>query len=92
MLAEKYGEIIDRLEAADVSSCQFPLFPDPETYRQDLLWFARRFHEMAGPNPDRERIRKEYWEKSLAIYDHIPRSVDERAEAAATQFSQILAD
>ncbi len=90
VLREKYREMVDRLEAADMSNCSLPLFPDPETYRQDLLWFARKFHEMAGPNPDRERIRKEYWEKSLAIYDHIPMSTDERAESAARQFAEIL--
>ena len=90
MLVAKYRELGERLEAADTSRCSLPLFPDPETYRQDLLWFARRFHEMAGANPDRERIRREYWAKSLAIYDAIPMSADPRAEAAARQFSQIL--
>ena len=86
-----YAEMIDRLEAADVSRCALPLFPDPETYRQDLLWFARQFLAMAGPNPDREAIRRAYWERALAIYDVIPMSVDERAEHSARQFSQILA-
>ncbi len=89
-LIEKYDLMIEHLEAADMSKCALPLFPDPETYRQDLLWFGRRFREMAGPNPDRERIRKEYWEKSLSIYDSIRMSVDERAHAAAQGFSQIL--
>ena len=92
VLRRKYAEIVERLEAADVSRCTLPLFPDPETYRQDLLWFARRFHELAGPDPDRERIRRQYWAKSLAIYEHIPMSADERAESAARQFSEILAE
>ncbi|NLG50264.1 MAG: hypothetical protein GX552_09170 [Chloroflexi bacterium] len=90
-LYEKYGEIIERLEAADMSNCTLPLCVEPEAYRQDLLWFARRFHEMAGPAPDRERIRREYWDKSLHIYDVIPMSADERAEMSATRFAQILA-
>ncbi|HEY3416070.1 MAG TPA: hypothetical protein VGM23_04210, partial [Armatimonadota bacterium] len=92
VLREKYREIIDRLEAADMRACTLPLFPDPETYRQDILWFARQFYAMADPDPDREAIRQAYWTKSLAIYDHIPMSADERAEASARQFSQILAD
>ncbi len=92
VLRAKYAEIVDRLEAARPTACTLPLFPDAETYRQDLLWFARRFHELAGPAPDRARIRREYWENALAIYDHIPMSTDERAEQSATRFSQILAD
>jgi hypothetical protein len=90
VLREKYREIIDRLEAADMSGCALPLFPDPETYRQDLLWFARQFHAMAGPDPDRTAIRGAFWQKALAIYDHIPMSADARADAAADGFSQIL--
>ncbi len=91
VLAAKYEEIVERLEAADMAECTLPLFPDPETYRQDLLWFARRFLEMAGPSPDRERIRREYWAKALDIYDHIPMSADERAEMSAERFAGILA-
>jgi hypothetical protein len=90
VLRQKYSEIIERLEAADVSGCSLPLFPGPETYRQDLLWFARKFHEMSGTNPDRKKIEKEYWEKSVKIYDIIPMSVDQRAITAAKQFSMIL--
>ena len=90
VLMDKYRQMIEHLEAADMSKCKLPLFPDPETYRQDLLWFARMFLEMAGPNPDRERIRKDYWNKALAIYDSIPMSADERAELAARQFASIL--
>jgi len=91
VLAGKYAQIIERLKAADVSNCSLPLFPDPETYREDLLWFARSFLELAGPNPDREEIRKNYWARALAIYDVIPMSADARADLAARQFSQILA-
>ena len=90
-LQAAYREICDRLEAADVSRCSLPLHPDPETYRQDLLWFARRFAELAGPNPDRERLRREYWQRALAIYDQVPMSADARAALAARQFSQLLA-
>lgn len=89
-LLKAYGEIIDRLESADVSRCRLPLFPGPQTYRQDLLWFAHKFREMAGTAPDREAIRKDYWARALSIYDTIPMSADKRAEAAARQFSDIL--
>jgi len=89
-LTEKYTEMIERLEAADVSACALTLFPDPETYKKDILWFARTFRELAGPNPDRERIRRDYWKKALSVYDNIPMSADERAELAARQFADIL--
>jgi hypothetical protein len=85
-----FREIAERLEAADVSRCTLPLFPDPETYRQDLLWFARAFLEMAGDKPDRDRIRREYWKRTFAIYDHIPMSVDARADQAARKFADTL--
>ncbi len=91
VLRATYAELAERLEAADMTKCRLPLAPDPETYRQDLLWFARAFLELAGPAPDREKVRRAYWQKSLDIYDVIPMSADERAAAAARGFSQILA-
>jgi hypothetical protein len=88
-LARVLGEIVERLESVEMSGCALPLFPDPESYRQDLLWFARRFGEMCDPQTDRQRIRQEYWERALTIYDHIPMSADERAEASADRFAAI---
>ncbi len=82
-------EMIDRLEAADPSAGDLPLFPDPEAHRQDLLWFARRFRELAGPSPDRDAIRTAYWDRALRIYDSIPQPADVRFEAAR-RFSEIL--
>lgn len=90
-LRAAFGEIVDRLEAADVSRCALPLFPDAEAYRRDLLWFARAFSEMAGGQPDRARIRRDYWTRAFSIYDHIPMSVDERAAHAADRFANLLA-
>lgn len=91
VLREKYALIIDHLESADTSRCELPLFPDPETHRQDLLWFARAFLELAGEDPDREKVKRDYWRKALSIYDHIPMSADARAEMSAEQFSRIFA-
>ena len=90
MLRETYQEIIDMLEAADPTKCTLPIFPDAETYRQDLLWFAREFLKMAQDNCDRAQVRKEFWEKSQKIYDYIPMSCDPRAHLAADNFSKIL--
>ncbi|MBN1863470.1 MAG: hypothetical protein JW808_01075 [Victivallales bacterium] len=85
-----YTKIIDHLENADTDKCSLPLFPSPAEYHRDLLWFARMFARLSGPNPDRDAIRKEYWQNCLSIYDKVPMSVDERAESAAKQFSQLF--
>ncbi|MBR4748267.1 MAG: hypothetical protein IK083_01665 [Abditibacteriota bacterium] len=89
-LRETYGEMIEHLEAADVSRCSLPLFPDPEEYRNDLLWFARIFLELAGDDPDRQSVRQRYWEKSMKIYDYIPMSEDKRADFSADLFADLL--
>lgn len=91
-LARAFDEMIDRLEAADVTCCALPLFPDPETYRQDLLWFARRFRTLVGTQPDRAQVRQEFWSYALGIYDSIPIPVDERAHHAADRFAAIRAN
>lgn len=85
-----YLKIAEHLEQADMRGCDLPLFPSPEEYRLDLLWFARMFARLSSPNPDRPAIRREYWQRSLSIYDHAPRAVDERAESAARAFSMIF--
>ncbi|OHB54037.1 MAG: hypothetical protein A2Y12_13060 [Planctomycetes bacterium GWF2_42_9] len=87
-----YLKIIEHLEAADTTSCKLPLFPSPEQYRKDLLWFARIFSELSGQNPDRDRIEKQYWNKTLEIYDHIPMSADQRAHESAQRFANIFAN
>jgi hypothetical protein len=90
-LTAAFSEMIERLEAFDPASCTLPLFPDVSTYADDLLWFARSFREMASDAPDRQRIRQEFWSRSLSIYDAIPMSVDERAHEAANRFAAIRA-
>ncbi len=85
-----YLRIIEHLEQANTEACDLPLFPSPEEYRRDLLWFAKKFAQLSEANPDRDVIRKEYWQRALSIYDNVPMSVDERAEAAANHFSQLF--
>ena len=71
-LNRAFALMIDHLEAAKPSACALPIFPDPETFRQDLLWFARKYHEMTGPNPNRALIAWQYWEKTYGIYSQAP--------------------
>ena len=60
--------------AADDAS----LFPSPEAYRRELLFFAELFEALSGPSPDDERLAQRYWDHVYGIYDHLPRHVDER--------------
>ena len=87
-LRKTFDEIIERLEACKISNCNLPI-PDPEEYKEDILWFARKFRELSSENPDREKIKKDYWKKALKIYDFIPMSEDKRADIAAEYFSKI---
>lgn len=91
-LAGMFEELISRLELAKGRQSQLPIFPAEEEYRQTLLWHAKNFLYLLGDAPDRECVKKDYWEKALAIYDVIPRSVDERAELSARGYSEIGKD
>ncbi len=91
VLRSKYAEIVERLEATDVGGCALPLFPDPESYREDLLWFARVFLELAGAQADRGKIAGAYRQRALSIYDSIPQARDERTGPAVRKFAQVLA-
>ena len=94
----KFKQMIDCLQNAHTSQCDLPLIVDPETYRKDLLWFAQRYYEMTGSNPDRKRIQREYWTKTYAIYDKIPYSAlvpnmgNVNAISAAKKFSELFTD
>ncbi len=88
--SKAYGEIVERLETADMSKCGLPLFPSPERYRQSLLWFARLFRRLSSPDADREAIREEYRRGCYGVYDKAPKAVDERSEQAARQFSRLF--
>ncbi len=87
-----YGEIIERLEGADMAGCDLPLFPSPERYRQSLLWFARLFHRLASPAPDRGTIRNDYYRECYRVYDKAPKAVDERPAMAADTFSRLFSE
>lgn len=88
-LKEMFGELIVRLKAVKGFKSQLPVFPDEEEYRETLLWHAENFLYMFGENPDREKVREDYKNKALAIYDTIPKAVDERSVLSAKGYSQI---
>jgi len=88
-LREMFTELIERLKAAEGRESSLPLFPTAEEYRQTLLWHAENFLYMLGENPDREKIRKAYWDQALSIYDTIPMAVDERSALASQGYANI---
>ena len=89
-LNRAFGRMIEHLEAAKPAACTLPIFPDPETYRQDLLWFARKYHEMTGPNPNRALIAWQYWGKTYGIYNQVPLG-SLTAEGACRRFADSFA-
>ena len=85
-------EIIERLKKAKGVKSELPVYPGEEEYRKTLLWHAENFLYMLGENPDREMIKKKYWDMALSIYDNIPMAVDERSKLSAEGYSNIGKD
>lgn len=69
-------------ELRPVDSPGFPIHPSPEIYRQELLFFASLFRDLSALAPDMADLRRKYWERTYAIYDHLPAHVDPRPQAA----------
>ena len=67
-LLSMYKELIKRLNASRGFVSELPIFPSVDEYREILIWHAEKFSEMLGDNPDREKIKKEYYEKFYGIY------------------------
>jgi hypothetical protein len=82
-LHRKMNELAELLESLDGKlSPDIAFHPSPEIYRQELHFFARLFADLTGPSPDFDSIRKAYWKRVYAIYDHLPDHVDPRPQKA----------
>lgn len=68
------------------------LFPDPETYRQELLFFARLFADLTGPAPEYDALKKAYWDRVYRIYDQLPDHVDPRPKGNTERFIKHFMD
>jgi hypothetical protein len=63
------------------------LEPGPEEYRRELLWFARLFRDLSGPDPDFEVLKARYWNRVYAVYDELPAHVDPRPRNAVDRLA-----
>ena len=68
------------------------LFPDPETYRQELLFFARLFSDLTATKPDYETLKRDYWNRVYRIYDRLPNHVDPRPRGNTDRFVRHFTD
>ncbi len=82
-------ELKSRLEACKGYESRLPIFPSAEEYRQELLWHAQNFIQMLGENSEREKIKEDYRQHMLSIYDKAPSAVDERTVLSSMGYSNI---
>ena len=68
------------------------LFPDPEKYRQELVFFARLFADLTAPHPDYDALKKTYWDHVYRIYDVLPDHVDPRPRGNTERFVKHFQD
>ena len=79
----RMGELRDLLESLSAEVRQDAiLHPNPETYRKELLYFARLFCELSGPGPDYDHLAEDYWQHVYGIYDGLAEHVDPRPRGA----------
>jgi len=72
-------EILEKCSAGAMADR--PFSPDPETYRQELIFFFKIFRDLSAPRADFDALRSVYWKRVYAIYDHLPDHVDPRPKA-----------
>jgi len=79
-----------RLAASDGAAAtrrnELCLFPDAETYRQELLFYAELYRDLSAPSPDYDALAKRFWQRVYAIYDELPEHVDPRPHRATDRF------
>jgi hypothetical protein len=90
-LHARMAELADALRSLDSSKApDIPFHPALPHYRQELLFFAELFRDLSSASPDYDALRKRYWQRVYAIYDHLPQHVDPRPHAAADHLIQFF--
>ena len=90
---QRMDAFVDRLEAAKTAvNPAAVLFPNPERYRQELLFFARLFADLTAPAPDYDALQQAYWNHVYRIDDHLPNHVDPRPRGNTARFVRHFRD
>ena len=69
-----------------------PFHPQPGRYVAELLSWAELFAALSAPAPDYEALRRHYWQKVYAIYDHLPTHMDPRPHMATDKLINYFRD
>ena len=89
----KMRTFVDLLKALKSSSNgSVAFYPDPDQYRDELLFFANLFAELSGPFPDFQELRQRYWDRVYSIYDLLPRHVDPGPRNATDRLIAVFAE
>ena len=78
---KKMGELLDLLSSLKARASG-PFHPEPESYRKELVFFARLFRDLSAPAPDYDELRQRSWYHVYRIYDRLPAHVDPRPARA----------
>jgi len=90
---ERMRAFVERLEGAkNAVNASAVFFPDPETYRQELLFFARLFADLTAPAPNYDALKQVYWNRVYRIYDTLPSHVDPRPRGNTERFVRHFMD
>jgi hypothetical protein len=90
---QRVSAFADRLEDAKATvKSGAVLFPDPETYRQELVFFARLFADLTAPHPDYDALKQVYWNRVYGIYNRLPDPVDPRPRGNTERFVRHFMD
>ena len=83
----RMSAFVERLEdAKGAVNSGAVLFPEPEKYRQELVFFARLFADLTAPHPDYDALKQVYWNRVYRIYDRLPDHVDPRPRGNTERF------
>ncbi|MBN1912598.1 MAG: hypothetical protein JW818_22950 [Pirellulales bacterium] len=85
---EELAAMLEGLTACGADDVSF--FPSPDEYRRELVFFARLFADLTGRSPDYNSLRRRYWNRVYAIYDHLPTHVDPRPREATDHLIQFF--
>jgi hypothetical protein len=74
---KKMRELVDLISSLRAKASG-TFHPEPESYRKELLFYARLFRDLSSPSPEYDELRQRYWYHVYRIYDRLPAHVDPR--------------